>query len=218
MHPLLLALALVTSNPDCVAACPLREGETFLQLGVGTQKVLTVPDWRGTAYAGDVIDVRRIGSNQLLIIGASSGSAALDVFTARGVEHYAVKVTKLDPDSCGLSELWKQLPCGGDFDADFKSDRLRVVGTYRGLVDVLQVLRLAAKYPGLPIPPVPPVLAQRVLTETNIELFRAGLPVTVRCSGASLELQTNEPAALEAAKALIARHTELTPLCERSAP
>ena len=220
LHALALALRLLTSSPDCVPPCPVLPGEELLRLGVGTQKVLTVPELKGTAVSGDAIDVRIIRGDQVLVIGASSGRGDLDVFTRGGVHRYVVKVTKLDPDSCGLSDVWKMLPCGGDFDFDSQSDRQKIVGTYRGLADLLQVLKVSAKYPGVLIPAPPPALVERAFTEVNGALFRAGLEVRAQCKGAEVELHVEKPQPLERvqqAAEFVAAHGELAQLCARTA-
>lgn len=213
---LALVLRLVTSLPDCVPACALEPGEELVRLGVGTQKVVTVEgDWSGTVFSG-AIEVKVLSRTQLLIIGADSGRGDLRVFFPKGERRFVAKVTKLDPDSCGISELWKRLPCGGDFDFDVSTGQVRIHGTYRSYEDLLTLLQLAASVPGAQIPPPPAVLVDRAFSEVNLALFRAGLEVRVRCEGKAAALHVDRPQppdVLQRATDLVARHGELDQLC-----
>ena len=69
---------------SCRAAAHAQEGST-ISLGVGTQKVITVPGIARIAV-GDpsIADVKTIGNNQILIIGAGEGKTTLLVWKSSG--------------------------------------------------------------------------------------------------------------------------------------
>ena len=81
-----------------------------IALGVGTQKVLTVPGIQRVAVGdADVADVKTIGNNQLLIIGSDEGKTTLLVWKTSGQRvSYLVSVRKQDPNEI-ISEIKKLL-------------------------------------------------------------------------------------------------------------
>ena len=213
MSAALLALQLVLTLPDCVPPCALAQGEEPLSLGVGTQQVLTI-DWSATAWSG-AIEVKTVSEHQLLVIGKSTGRGELRVKTATGERHFVAWVRKRDPDSCGSSEIWSQLPCGGDFDLIVDVDQLVIRGTYRSFEDFLQVMRLTAKYPGLRVPRATEIMLQRALSEVNGPLFRAGLEARVVRVAHGFELRAG-PAEQQRAAEILADHRWLLDLAFRS--
>lgn len=93
----------------CALPALAQEGGN-LALGVGTQKVLTLPGIQRVAV-GDpsVADVKTIGNNQLLIIGSSEGKTTLLVWKTGGQRvSYLVSVRKQDPNEI-ISEIKKLL-------------------------------------------------------------------------------------------------------------
>ncbi|MBS1149590.1 MAG: hypothetical protein H6Q89_1288 [Myxococcaceae bacterium] len=209
---LALMLNLAMSLADCVPACPLSEGVEQIRLGVGTQKVLTLnSEWRGYTFTGDGIEVKAIGNNQLLLIGARSGVTELRLFLAGGEKRYSLWVRKLDPDSCGSfgpgPYVW--MPCGGDFDVSFRNDRLVATGTYRDLDDWKKVHAFRVAYRGAAIPPPTAPLLARALSDANVALFRAGLEVRVRRLGKGVVLTPADPATLKKAEEVLAPHRQL---------
>lgn len=81
-----------------------------LPLGVGTQKVITVPGIQRVAVGDpNIADVRTIGNNQLLIIGSSEGKTTLLVWKTSGQRiSYLISVRKQDPNEV-ISEIKKLL-------------------------------------------------------------------------------------------------------------
>lgn len=81
-----------------------------LALGVGTQKVITVPGIQRVAVGDpNVADVRTIGNNQLLIIGSAEGKTTLLVWKTSGQRiSYLISVRKQDPNEV-ISEIKKLL-------------------------------------------------------------------------------------------------------------
>jgi pilus assembly protein CpaC len=93
----------------CALTALAQEGGN-IALGVGTQKVLTVPNIQRVAV-GDaaVADVRTIGNNQLLIIGSNEGKTTLLVWKSTGQRvSYLISVRKQDPNEI-ISEIKKLL-------------------------------------------------------------------------------------------------------------
>ncbi len=93
-----------------------------ISLGVGTQKVITVPGIQRVAV-GDaaVADVKTIGNNQLLIIGAAEGKTTLLIWKSSGQRvSYLVSVRKQDPNEI-ISEIKKLL-------GDIEGVTVRMVG------------------------------------------------------------------------------------------
>ena len=81
-----------------------------ISLGVGTQKVLTVPGIQRVAI-GDpaVAELRTIGNNQLLLVGQAEGKTTLLVWKTSGQRlSYLVTVRKQDPNEV-ISEIKKLL-------------------------------------------------------------------------------------------------------------
>src|SRR5689334_4196412 len=76
-----------------------QEGST-ITLGVGTQKVITVPGVSRLSI-GDpaVADVKSLGGNQILIIGQGEGKTTLIVWKGSGARvSYLVAVRRQDPN------------------------------------------------------------------------------------------------------------------------
>jgi pilus assembly protein CpaC len=82
------------------------EGDSRINLGVGSQKLLTIPDISRIAVGdSSVADVKNIGNNQILIIGAGEGKTTLLVWRAKGHrKSYAISVKKQDPSEL-VSEI-----------------------------------------------------------------------------------------------------------------
>ena len=84
--------------------------ENSIALGVGTQKVITVPGLSRIAVGDEnVADVRNIGSNQVLIIGTGEGKTTLLIWKSSGQRlSYLVTVRKQDPNEV-VAEIKKLL-------------------------------------------------------------------------------------------------------------
>src|SRR5437763_1723303 len=86
-----------------------QEGGT-IALGVGTQKVITVPGIQRVAIGDSAIaDVKTIGNNQLLVIGQGEGKTTLLIWKQSGQRvSYLITVRKQDPNEV-ISEIKKLL-------------------------------------------------------------------------------------------------------------
>lgn len=91
------------------AAAMAQEGGS-ISLGVGTQKVITVPGIQRIAVGDAAIaDVKTIGNNQILIIGGSEGKTTLLIWKSSGQRvSYLVSVRKQDPNDV-ITEIKKLL-------------------------------------------------------------------------------------------------------------
>jgi Flp pilus assembly secretin CpaC/predicted Ser/Thr protein kinase len=80
-------------DPGASVAVEEEGGPTKLKLRVGTQRVITVPGML-RLEVGDpkIADVKKIGNNQLLVIGVGAGTTALRVFTKTGRVEWQLKV------------------------------------------------------------------------------------------------------------------------------
>ncbi len=112
-------VALVASM---IATVSLAQDGGPVSLGVGTQKVLTVPGIQRVAVGDPAIaDVRTIGNNQLLIIGSAEGKTTLLVWKTSGQRiSYLISVRKQDPNEI-ISEIKKLL-------GDVEGVNVRMVG------------------------------------------------------------------------------------------
>src|SRR3989304_2798667 len=101
--PAALVVALVAFGASA------QEGST-ISLGVGTQKVITVPGINRIAVGDPAIaDVKTIGNNQVLIIGAGEGKTTLLIWKGSGQRvSYLVSVRKQDPNEI-IGEIKKLL-------------------------------------------------------------------------------------------------------------
>ncbi|MFO0597476.1 MAG: pilus assembly protein N-terminal domain-containing protein [Myxococcaceae bacterium] len=93
-----------------VASSAFAQEGGALALGVGSQKVLTVPGMQRVAV-GDpsIADVKTIGNNQILVIGSSEGKTTLLVWKSSGQRlSYNISVRKQDPNEV-ISEIKKLL-------------------------------------------------------------------------------------------------------------
>lgn len=100
-----LALGMLLATGQVLA----QEGST-ISLGVGTQKVITVPGLsRITVGDPSVADVRVLGGSQVLVSGQGEGKTSLMVWKGSGARvSYLVIVRKQDPNEV-ISEIKKLL-------------------------------------------------------------------------------------------------------------
>ena len=86
-----------------------QEGST-IALGVGTQKVITIPGITRIAL-GDpsIAEVKTIGNNQVLIIGQNEGKTTLLIWKSSGQRvSYLIAVRRQDPNEI-ITEIKKLL-------------------------------------------------------------------------------------------------------------
>ncbi len=94
----------------CSASQALAQEGGTIALGVGTQKVITVPGIQRVAIGDSAIaDVKTIGNNQLLVIGQGEGKTTLLIWKSSGQRvSYLITVRKQDPNEV-ISEIKKLL-------------------------------------------------------------------------------------------------------------
>ena len=89
------------------AAAFAQEGGN-IALGVGTQKVMNIPGIQRIAVGdASIADVKTIGNNQVLIIGAGEGKTTLLIWKASG-QRVSYTVSVRDAESPG--DLWLAKP------------------------------------------------------------------------------------------------------------
>ncbi len=203
-------LALALANPDCVPGCPVTgtEGYEAVNLSVGTQKVLTVPGMTTYTLKGEGAEVKTIGK-QLLVIGAARGVAFLDVESSTGVRRFKVRVKQLFIDECGMSPIYKVLPCEAGFDVHFEDDRVTVTGRFRTVAEWMKVQDLRQQHPGIAWPRVPKELAGEAVAIANQALQDAGLAVRVKGLGRGFVVSPADAATLAKAAAVLAPHQQM---------
>jgi pilus assembly protein CpaC len=92
-----------------------------ISIGVGTQKVLNVPGVKSIAPGSDIIDVKALGENQIVIYGITAGKTSLLLFKTNGQRvTYTVAVQTVD-SSLVISEIKKLM-------GDIEGVSVRLVG------------------------------------------------------------------------------------------
>ena len=146
-------------------------------LGVGTQKVLMVPGIQRVAV-GDpaVADVRTIGNNQLLIIGASEGKTTLLVWKSSGQRvSYLVSVRKQDPNEI-ITELKKLLGEIEGVNVRMVGDRIYLDGQAYTQADADRIDQVVGLYPNVKsFVKIAPNAKKLVAQNLNAAFQKAGL-------------------------------------------
>jgi hypothetical protein len=150
-----------------------------LTLGVGTQKVLTIPNIQRVAVGDSAIcDVKTIGNNQLLVIGAGKGQTTLLVWLSTGVrQSYLVSVV----GSNGSAPAYEEIATLVDDGVELQKGQLE---TYRAsgitAIQAADATVLEAKLSGGKL-----LLRGKAVGRSDLILSRGKLPalqVTVRVS------------------------------------
>ncbi|GEM_PF-2838095 len=215
MTMLAALLSLMLGIPDCVPACPLAEGWQSINLGVGTQRVVKVPDVEKVTVEGESAEIKPIGSNQFLVIGNMSGVSRIRFTTLKGVIPYRVSVKNLDPDSCGWFKpsVYDMLPCESGFDVLMKDGQMVVIGTYRSVDDWQKVSAIPRRWVTAKIPPPTKAIVDKVIRDANGLLRDAGLRIRVHRIGKgfvlskAFEAETAKAAEVLAAQMQLLRDT-----------
>jgi pilus assembly protein CpaC len=153
-----------------------QEGST-ITLGVGTQKVITVPGLSRMSI-GDpsVADVRSLGSNQILIIGQGEGKTTLIVWKGSGQRvSYLVSVRRQDPNEV-INEIRKLL---GDIEGVTVrqvGDRIYLDGQAYTTQDADRIDQVVALYPNVKsFVKIAPNAKKLVAQNLNAQFQKAGL-------------------------------------------
>lgn len=173
MLPLILTVALGTGP------CPPKPGEVRIHLGVGTQKVVTVPGLRGTldGEPRGIAEVKWLGQNQLLIIGAGAGRATLTTFGAEGRKELTVDVSSYDR-ACGIFEIDKFIPCDSQLKVRMVGDRIYLEGNLDTLEDWKAVRKLKTYNNVVSFVKLAPRFVDRAVHDANLALLKAGFERT----------------------------------------
>jgi pilus assembly protein CpaC len=146
-------------------------------LGVGTQKVLTVPGIQRVAV-GDpaVADVRVIGNGQLLIMGSSEGKTTLLVWKSSGQRvSYLVSVRKQDPNEI-ITEIKKLLGEIEGVNVRMVGDRIYLDGQAYTQSDADRIEQVAGLYPNVKsFVKIAPNAKKLVAQNLNAAFQKAGL-------------------------------------------
>ena len=166
----------------CLAAMVLgatalaQEGGN-IALGVGTQKVITVPGIQRVAV-GDaaVADVKTIGNNQLLIIGASEGKTTLLIWKSSGQRvSYLVSVRRQDPNEI-ISEIKKLLGEIEGVNVRMVGDRIYLDGQAYTQSDADRIDQVVGLYPNVKsFVKIAPNAKKLVAQNLNAAFQKAGL-------------------------------------------
>lgn len=211
MTMLATLLSLTLGIPDCVPACPLPEGWQSINLGVGMQKVMTVPHADKVTVEGESVQLKAIGNDQYLFIGTGSGVGRVRFATAKGELRYRVWVRRLDPDSCGWFKpsVYDFLPCEAGFDALMKGDTIEVTGTYRSVDDWAKVAAVKRHFPQAKVPPPSKAIVVKVVRDANGLLRDAGLKARVIPIGRGFVFGKSDPAELARAAEVLLPQMQL---------
>ncbi|MBI3185095.1 MAG: pilus assembly protein N-terminal domain-containing protein [Myxococcales bacterium] len=168
-----------------------QEGST-ISLGVGTQKVITVPGINRIAV-GDpsVADVKTLGNNQVLILGAGEGKTTLLIWKTSGQRvSYLVSVRKQDPNEI-IGEMKRLL---GDIEGvtvRMVGDRIYLDGQAYTTQDADRIEQVVSLYPNVKsFVKIAPNAKKLVAQNLNAAFQKAGLRnVQANVVGATIFLE-----------------------------
>ncbi len=160
----------------CSAAVFGQEGGN-ISLGVGTQKVITVPGIQRVAVGDSAIaDVKTIGNNQLLVIGANEGKTTLLIWKASGQRiSYLVSVRKQDPNEV-IGEIKKLLGEIEGVTVRMVGDRIYLDGQAYTQSDADRIDQVVGLYPNVKsFVKIAPNAKKLVAQNLNAAFQKAGL-------------------------------------------
>ncbi len=168
-----------------------QDGST-INLGVGTQKVITVPGITRIAL-GDpsIADVKIIGNNQILIIGQSEGKTTLLVWKSSGQRvSYLVTVRKQDPNEV-IAEIKKLLGEIEGVTVRMVGDRIYLDGQAYTTADAERIDQVVSLYPNVKsFVKIAPNAKKLVAQNLNAAFQKAGLHnVQANVVGATIFLE-----------------------------
>jgi pilus assembly protein CpaC len=172
-------------------AAAAQEGST-ISLGVGTQKVVTIPGIQRIAV-GDpsIADVRNIGNNQILIIGQGEGKTTLIVWKTSGQRvSYLVSVRKQDPNEV-IAEIKRLLGEIEGVTVRMVGDRVYLDGQAYTAQDAERIEQITGLYPNVKsFVKVAPNAKKLVAQNLNAAFQKAGLRnVNANVVGATIFLE-----------------------------
>ncbi|MFT3835765.1 MAG: pilus assembly protein N-terminal domain-containing protein [Myxococcaceae bacterium] len=153
-----------------------QEGGT-IALGVGTQKVITVPGIQRVAIGDSAIaDVKTIGNNQLLVIGQGEGKTTLLIWKSSGQRvSYLITVRKQDPNEV-ISEIKKLLGEIEGVSVRMVGDRIYLDGQAYTQADADRIDQVVGLYPNVKsFVKIAPNAKKLVAQNLNANFQKAGL-------------------------------------------
>ena len=183
----LVALLALVAGGSALA----QEGST-VSLGVGSQKVLTIPGLSRVAL-GDpsIAEVKTLGSGQLLITGQSEGKTTLLVWKTSGQRvSYLVAVRKQDPNEV-ISEIKRLLGEIEGVSVRMVGDRIYLDGQAYTTQDADRINEVVSLYPNVKsFVKIAPNAKKLVAQNLNAAFQKAGLKnVQANVVGATIFLE-----------------------------
>ncbi|RKH55154.1 type II and III secretion system protein family protein [Corallococcus aberystwythensis] len=176
-----------------VASAPAlaQEGST-VSLGVGTQKVLTIPGLSRVAL-GDpsIAEVKTLGTGQLLVTGNQEGKTTLLVWKSSGQRiSYLVTVRKQDPNEV-ISEIKRLLGEIEGVSVRMVGDRIYLDGQAYTTQDADRIEQVVSLYPNVKsFVKIAPNAKKLVAQNLNAAFQKAGLKnVQANVVGATIFLE-----------------------------
>jgi len=173
------------------AAAYAQEGGN-IALGVGTQKVMNIPGIQRIAVGdASIADVKTIGNNQVLIIGAGEGKTTLLIWKSSGQRvSYTVSVRKQDPNEV-ISEIKKLLGEIEGVTVRMVGDRIYLDGQAYTSQDAERIDQVVGLYPNVKsFVKIAPNAKKLVAQNLNASFQKAGLKnVQANVVGATIFLE-----------------------------
>jgi pilus assembly protein CpaC len=173
------------------AAAYAQEGGN-IALGVGTQKVMNIPGIQRIAVGdASIADVKTIGNNQVLIIGAGEGKTTLLIWKSSGQRvSYTVSVRKQDPNEV-ISEIKKLLGEIEGVTVRMVGDRIYLDGQAYTSQDAERIEQVVGLYPNVKsFVKIAPNAKKLVAQNLNASFQKAGLKnVQANVVGATIFLE-----------------------------
>lgn len=160
-----------------VAAFAAPDEGGSISLGVGMTKVLTVPGLLRVAVGEPTIaDVKTLGNNQLLILGASEGKTSLLAWKTNNQRvSYIISVRKQDPNEA-ISEIKKLLGEIEGVNVRMVGDRIYLDGQAYTQTDADRIDQVVGLYPNVKsFVKIAPNAKKLVAQNLNAAFQKAGL-------------------------------------------
>ena len=175
-----------------LASTALAQEGGNIALGVGTQKVMNIPGIQRIAVGDAAIaDVKTIGNNQVLIIGAGEGKTTLLIWKTSGQRvSYMVSVRKQDPNEV-ISEIKKLLGEIEGVTVRMVGDRIYLDGQAYTTQDADRIEQVVGLYPNVKsFVKIAPNAKKLVAQNLNASFQKAGLKnVQANVVGATIFLE-----------------------------
>lgn len=169
-----------------------QDAGSVISLGVGTQKVISVPGMvRVAVGAGDIAEVKPLPNGQILITGVSEGRTSLLVWKSGGARlQYSVAVRRQDPNEIS-AELNKLLGGIEGVTLRLVGDRVYLEGQAYTTADADRIEQVASLYPNVKsFVKIAPNAKKLVAQNLNAAFQKAGLKnVSATVIGATIFLE-----------------------------